>query len=262
MKCQARPSDIKRSLNEMSNNSKGFLKASLYASLLISAQALATEYTFHDPCESDFTINYPDRYIINVEQNTVIDRVTELMWDRCFYGMAGAGCDSHLDNPDEKLDKEISYRDQFGQDYNQQVNNVLQANNDLHRGYDDWRMPNVKELMALSDSGCITYVDDSVGNYETFMQSHQIFPMAELKDFQFKYDLPSLISSTPASPSAFKDRLAVSWGSEGQFRAPGTVIIMDADEPFLLRLVRGVKREEFNPSLTSKVIIEAGEGDE
>jgi hypothetical protein len=65
-------------------------KALKMALLVASANVFAAEET--NSSKADNPKNYLNRYTVNVEQGTVVDKVTGLMWDRCYYGLSDAGC--------------------------------------------------------------------------------------------------------------------------------------------------------------------------
>jgi hypothetical protein len=84
-------------------------------------------------CETYINYDVPNsRYTINLDQ-TVTDRLTNLMWAQCSVGRSGSNCD-------------------VGDD--QQFNwcDALQAADDSNYGdYRDWRLPNVDEYRSLAN---------------------------------------------------------------------------------------------------------------
>lgn len=75
-----------------------------------------------------------NRFTINAD-NTVIDNITGLMWMRCSLGQVG-----------EKCSGTASSYDWF---------EALNQNGKNFAGYDDWRLPNIKELESITELGCI-----------------------------------------------------------------------------------------------------------
>ena len=69
-------------------------------------------------------------YIVNGD-GTVIDTRTNLMWQQCAYHTSGAGCSSGTVLP-------LSWS-----------NALAAANASTLAGHDDWRLPNIKELVSL-----------------------------------------------------------------------------------------------------------------
>lgn len=72
-----------------------------------------------------------DRYIIH-DDGTVTDVWTNLMWQQCSLGKSGANC------------VEGTYV------YTTWDQAMQQAESDMTAGYDDWRLPNIKELQSLA----------------------------------------------------------------------------------------------------------------
>lgn len=71
-----------------------------------------------------------------LEDGTVRDERTGLVWDRCSVGQSGAACET---GSAEKLP------------WAKALAAAVQANQAGHKGHDDWRLPNVKELESLTD---------------------------------------------------------------------------------------------------------------
>lgn len=236
--------------NQLKNK---FLKLSVIFTAVISSSSFSHQepFQFLDSCDSYFTENYPNRFIIDEVRGTVIDRVTELMWDRCFYGLTGEGCEFTLADPEVLADTEKTYAELIGANAAQHDAHVIEANNDSYRGYSDWRMPNIKELSAMTDSGCTAYTMDSVTNFEFFAQSQRVFPLIYTRELVF-LPPPAMISSTPVDTLYPNERLSSSYGARnaGVWGQTGAVRASSADGLFSLRLVRKVTRAEFAPELT------------
>lgn len=74
-------------------------------------------------------------YAIDTGSGTVTDVRTGLMWDRCSLGQAGAACTGML----------LTFSWQGALDV------AATRNGATYKGYTDWRLPNVKELMSLAE---------------------------------------------------------------------------------------------------------------
>jgi hypothetical protein len=234
----------------------------LLTSLFITMTVFAEEKI---DCESYYTINYPDRYIVNPQKGTVIDKVTGLMWDRCYYGLTGENCEYLLSNPAQLADPETALHTVVNAAPAKHIANVNQANNDNYRGYNDWYMPNIKELAALADSGCLSYYLDNNKAY-VVSQPSRIFPLLPSLYKSREYDDRNfMISSTPADRLSPGDHLGFSLSTAGSgfYDLSGVVGLFTAldlgktPEPslFTLKLVRKVNKSEFKTALTPTLAI-------
>lgn len=238
-----------------------FKGMALLISLFISITVIAEEKI---DCDSYYTINYPDRYIVNQEQGTVIDRVTGLMWDRCHYGLTGEGCAYLLSDPTQLADPDTALHTVANATPAKHIAHVNQANDDDYRGYNDWYMPNIKELTALADAGCVSYYLEDDKAYMV-SQPHSIFPLLPSLYKTREYDDRNfMISSTPADRLSPGDRLGFTlFGITSKLYFPsGVVGLFDAldlnNTPlpslFTLKLVRKVKKSEFKTALTPATV--------
>jgi hypothetical protein len=224
-------------------------------------------------CESYFTINYPDRYIVNETRGTVIDRVTGLMWDRCYYGLTGENCEyllsdsAQLADPDTAL-VEVTYGTPA-----QHFANTNQANRDNYRGYNDWYMPNIKELAALADAGCVSYYQEEGSDVKHIVsQPARIFPLLSSLYKQSDFESNYILSSTPFDRNRPGDRLVFSLSTtryvtfqsalsvaSGVVRRllPYSIVNYSAQIPteYNLKLVRKVQKSEFDVPLTPATIV-------
>ncbi|MEH6448863.1 MAG: DUF1566 domain-containing protein [Oleispira sp.] len=238
-----------------------FKGMSLLISLFISITVIAEEKI---DCDSYYTINYPDRYIVNEEQGTVIDRVTGLMWDRCHYGLTGEGCAYLLSDPTQLADPDTALHTVANATPAKHIANTNQANDDNYRGYNDWYMPNIKELAALADAGCVSYYLEDDKAYMV-SQPDSIFPLLPSLYKTHNYDNRNfMISSTPADRLSPGARLGFSLSVESgtDFFLSGVVGLFEAldlnNTPlpslFTLKLVRKVKKSEFKTALTPATV--------
>ena len=72
------------------------------------------------------------------------DLATGLMWKRCSEGRSGANCAAGANSSGP---------------WNQAL---TLANNAMHAGFTDWRLPNADELLSLVESGCYSQSINSV----------------------------------------------------------------------------------------------------
>lgn len=235
--------------------------------LLVATSACCAEEVTE--CESYFTLNYPDRYLINAQQGTVIDKVTGLMWDRCYYGLTGENCEYLLSNPTQLADPETALHTVINATPAQHIANVNQANEENYRGYNDWHMPNIKQLAALADSGCVSYYREGDSVY-IVSQPARVFPLlSSLYKTGDYINRNYMISSTPVDRKLPNKHLAFSlstavgvfnWAPEtasGVIRSFGAMDIDNNTQPnlFSLKLVRKVNKTEFKTALTPTLAI-------
>ena len=84
----------------------------------------------------DIDIIHPDDQYIVDGNDTVIDKNTGLMWQRCNLGQSGVDCATGSADV-------VTWKEAI---------DVAQA--DTGFSYDDWRLPNVNELMSLVEIAC------------------------------------------------------------------------------------------------------------
>lgn len=75
--------------------------------------------------------------IYNIANGTVTDTRNGLMWDQCLWGVSGPACATGSPNKST---------------WQQALSLSTTANAIRHRGYSDWRLPNVKELSSLVET--------------------------------------------------------------------------------------------------------------
>lgn len=106
--------------------------ALLVSSMSISMIALA-DCTNRN---TDITLSKPDNIYTDHGDGTVTDNETGLMWKKCTLGLSGNDCSIGS----------IRYRPWGGA--------LTTANSNSDHGYDDWRLPNIKELASLIENAC------------------------------------------------------------------------------------------------------------
>lgn len=87
---------------------------------------------------SDFTLN-PD--------GTATHHETGLIWDRCAYGQTGADC---------------SGGSPFVLTWQSALKNAEAANTNMYKGHNDWRVPNIKELISIREQRCSPAINTTV----------------------------------------------------------------------------------------------------
>lgn len=132
------------------------------------------------------------RFIDN-EDNTVSDLRSGLMWSRCLNDLRGTNC-----NLEHRLDHTWS-------------EGLAAAESSTLAGFDDWRMPNVKELQSLAIRGCTPAI-----NQISFPRSG---------------DLSTINSSSPKTGSG--ERVASYLINTGTFTIYHNVRILDGSAFFV-----------------------------
>lgn len=79
----------------------------------------------------------PDNRFIDNEDGTVSDKKTGLMWKKCTEGLSGEGCSQG----------QVAWFS-FGS----ALGYMLEV--ETFAGYDDWRIPNIKELFSIVEDAC------------------------------------------------------------------------------------------------------------
>lgn len=106
----------------------------LASSLLASAHALAECTTNRNV---DIIITKPDSIYTDHGDGTVTDNETSLMWQKCQLGFSGNDCASTT------LVTVFTWQAA-----------LVAADGNTGSGYNDWRLPNVKELESLVEDAC------------------------------------------------------------------------------------------------------------
>lgn len=97
-----------------------------------------------EPCGSDPDAPMPDRRYIQIQDGTVLDTRTGLLWKACAEGAAGLGC------ADGSSDR---FRWQGA---------LHRARDSRFAGHSDWRLPSRHELLSLLQSRCYGLEIDGV----------------------------------------------------------------------------------------------------
>lgn len=108
------------------------------AALLLSLTPLAANGV-SQVCEVGNDRSTPNADLIDNGNQTVTHSKTGLMWKQCEEGRTDAGC---FGRPALYLD------------WAQALGAATSANVDKFAGYDDWRLPNWKELQSIIETGC------------------------------------------------------------------------------------------------------------
>ncbi|SBT16086.1 hypothetical protein MGA5115_00160 [Marinomonas gallaica] len=116
------------------------------------------------------------RFTVNEEQGVVTDHATGLMWKRCVEGFSGADC--RTGSPLQTT-------------FVGAVEHIDSINEgDGFAGFDDWRLPNVKELRSIVEEQCTRP-----------SQNEDVFPLknTEAADDSATLNSMVLFTSTPTS---------------------------------------------------------------
>ena len=89
--------------------------------------------------ETSIQKNEINKRLIDNKNGTITDSNTLLMWGKCSYGQTGNNC---------------SEGNAMRFDWRQSLNVVSEANNNNFLGFNDWRLPNIKELLSITNLRC------------------------------------------------------------------------------------------------------------
>ncbi|NQZ89626.1 MAG: DUF1566 domain-containing protein [Colwellia sp.] len=94
--------------------------------------------------------SYLDRYVptsrfVIHHNGTFTDKVTGLMWSRCFAGMIWVNDKCEGDWLESNLEESIK-----------------QANHSVYAGFTDWRIPNTNEILTIIEYSCYPAVNDDL----------------------------------------------------------------------------------------------------
>jgi hypothetical protein len=160
---------------------------------------------------------------------TVLDTVTGLVWDQCAYGQTGATC---AGSP------QLGY-------WQGALDVAVAANAANYKGFNDWRVPNIKELLSIAKLDVVappvidtTAFPNTPGNYFWTSTTRILSPsMAWTVDFQTGLALAWGKSSNPArlvrlvrsgQPQASFDRLGLPGQTITGFNPASPVVYGDA----------------------------------
>lgn len=87
-------------------------------------------------CNSAMRESTPNSRFVIYSNEVVLDKNTGLMWRRCAQGRSGSDCKKGVD---------------FILDWDDAL---TQAASSTYAGYTDWRLPNVKELLGITEEKC------------------------------------------------------------------------------------------------------------
>ncbi|TQF72145.1 DUF1566 domain-containing protein [Pseudoalteromonas luteoviolacea] len=117
--------------------------------LLFSASALSQE------CAIETSVSYTtpeSRFVVN-NDGTVCDKKTDIMWQRCTFGFVYNVSTETCDNAEQKLNWQEA---------------LSAAKNSRVANFEDWQLPNVKELSSIVERSC----EDPAINETIFLGNH------------------------------------------------------------------------------------------
>lgn len=122
-------------------NMRPFTKPVLHT-LLMCALTNNVTYVYAQSCNKNIPQSSPSSRYHDNTNGTITDKYTGLVWKKCSEGFSTSGgkCNSGTL-------KKMSWKDAL-----QYVENL--NNTSGFAGYHDWRLPNIKELLSLSEKAC------------------------------------------------------------------------------------------------------------
>lgn len=104
---------------------------------LLLASALASIPAMAQTCQPNLNESTPAaRFVIDANKGTVLDKTTGLMWKQCSEGQSGPGCANGTAG------------------YFRWTDALIRSATSTDGGYNDWRLPNIKELQSLVEEKC------------------------------------------------------------------------------------------------------------
>ena len=131
----------------METNRRSCLKKAVLSSMLLGS-LIASSSVFSD-CNAVIAQTTPDASFQDNLDGTVTALETGLMWQKCSQGQRwNTGSDAN--NPaDDSCDNPA-----IGLTWQAALDAAQSANANMALGYDDWYLPNVKELFSLVEEAC------------------------------------------------------------------------------------------------------------
>jgi len=109
------------------------IPALFYRLVTFSSLALFAPWTAAQTCVTGIQASNPASvYVVDSANGMVTDIRTGLMWDRCARGLSGVGCATGTAST-----------------FTWQAALNVAATIGTYKGYNDWRLPNIKELRSL-----------------------------------------------------------------------------------------------------------------
>ena len=109
------------------------IPALFYRLVAVTSLALFAPWTAAQTCVAGIQASNPASvYVVDSANGTVTDTRTGLMWDRCARGLSGVGCATGTAST-----------------FTWQAALDAAATIGTYKGYNDWRLPNLKELRSL-----------------------------------------------------------------------------------------------------------------
>lgn len=109
------------------------IPALFYRLVAVTSLALFAPWTAAQTCVAGIQASNPASvYVVDSANGTVTDTRTGLMWDRCARGLSGVGCATGTAST-----------------FTWQAALNAAATIGAYKGYNDWRLPNLKELRSL-----------------------------------------------------------------------------------------------------------------
>lgn len=90
-------------------------------------------------CNSDMPASTPDDQLIDNGDGTITDSKTDLMWKQCLEGVDGDNCENNSPST-------FTWQEALQQPGTVNVNGFA--------GYNDWRLPNIRELLSIVEVQC------------------------------------------------------------------------------------------------------------
>lgn len=137
--------------------SKIELRIVFIVTCLIPCTSSALPEAVMETCEESGRTSTPlNRFIIDANAGTAIDKKTGLMWERCFHGLTGVECNQYVESltDEESASANPLFNALTDGSFITGLEKARIANENNYLGHNGWRVPSIKELMKIVDTQC------------------------------------------------------------------------------------------------------------
>jgi len=162
---------------------------------LIDQQYMSTNIFILDPSESghakDFGVNFSDGRIKGYDTVDVLSNLTKTFYVQLVRGATTYGVNNFVDNADSTISDIATglmwskYDNGSGMNWENALNWVQAKNAANYLGYNDWRMPNIKELHSIVDYSHAPDYDSLPAINVNFFHCSSIINEAGKDDFPY-----------------------------------------------------------------------------
>ncbi|SEH08907.1 Lcl domain-containing protein [Candidatus Venteria ishoeyi] len=120
------------------NDAHGYRSSNIYVRLVRGGLFFVPSTESSQSCNDGATILNNVEFSIH-DNGTVTHQQTKLIWDQCIWGQSGINCDNG---------------DVNGYLWSEALQQAKVANQQNYKGYNDWRLPTISELLSITEVTC------------------------------------------------------------------------------------------------------------